>query len=139
MSTEANISRIQQWIEHGFNAGNVDMADEYYAADYVFHNPLPPYEDVEGVESIKQLMAGFQAAIPDAKYTIEDVISEGDKVVCRLSFTGTHQGELMGIAPTGNEIYLRGICIIRMRDGQFVEEWYNLDVLRLMEQLGAVG
>lgn len=135
---EENKNRIRHWVEHGFNKGNLDMADEFYATDYIFHSPFPPYEDVKGVADIKQLMATFQAAIPDANYTIEDAIAEDDKVVVRLTFTGTHKGELMGIAPTGNQIKVNGICIIRMADGKFVEEWYNLDTLGFMQQLGAI-
>ena len=80
----------------------------------------------------------FQAAIPDAKYTIDAAIAEADKGVARLTFTGTHKGELLGIDRTGNHIKINGISIIRLSDGMFAEEWYNLDSLGFMQQLGAI-
>src|SRR5215212_7456435 len=70
--------------------------------------------------------------------TLDDDLAEGEKVVSRWRAQGTHQGELMGIAPTGNEVAITGLTIHRIEDGKIVEEWENWDALGLMQQIGAV-
>jgi predicted ester cyclase len=89
--------------EEIFNGGNLDLADELYASDYVLHDPSLP-EDLIGPEGIKQYAAINLGAFPDGRVTVEDQIAEGDKVVSRWTATGTHTGDLMGIPPTGNRV-----------------------------------
>ena len=74
-------------------------------------------------------------AFPDIKYTVEDMIEDGDKLVARWSAKGTHKGEFMGIPPTGRQVSFTGIEIIRVKDGKAVEEWEELDRAGLMGQL----
>ena len=76
--------------------------------------------------------------MPDLRITLEDDIAEEDKVVSRWTAQVTHQGELMGIAPTGNQVTIMGITIHRIEDGKIVEEWENWDALGLMQQIGAI-
>ncbi len=133
---EQNKALVRQWIEQGFNKGNMDIVEEFYATDYVFHNPFPPPEEVKGAVNIKQFMTPFIEAFPDAKYTIEDEIAEGDKLLVRLTFSGTHTGELMGIPPTGKQITVKAMSLIRIVEGKFVEEWEILDTAAFMQQLG---
>lgn len=83
-------------------------------------------------------MASLLAAFPDGRWTIEDQVAEGDKVVTRFSFTGTHQGEFMGIAPTGKRVTTSGMVIDRIVEGKIVEEREEWDALGMMQQLGAV-
>jgi len=80
----------------------------------------------------------IRSALPDLRITLEDDVAEGDKVVSRWRAQGTHQGGLMDIAPTGNEVAFTGITIHRIEDGKIVEEWENWDALGLMQQIGAV-
>jgi predicted ester cyclase len=81
----------------------------------------------------------YYAAFPDLRFTVEDQVAEGDKVVTRWSSEGTHKGELMGIAPTGKHAAgVTGISIDRYLDGKFVEGWANWDTLGLMQKLGVI-
>jgi steroid delta-isomerase-like uncharacterized protein len=79
----------------------------------------------------------YRAAFPDLQFTVEDIIDQDDRVVIRWSSRGTHQGELMGLAPTGKIVTVTGISIDRFADGKVAESWTNWDVLGLMRQLGA--
>ena len=109
--------------------------EEVYAADFVFHQPD---EDIHGVEGLRQFVSMIFEAFPDFRVTLEDEIAEGDKVVSRWTGQGTHKGELMGIAPTGNQVRVTGITIHRIEDGKIVEEWENFDALGMMQQIGAI-
>jgi predicted ester cyclase len=80
----------------------------------------------------------YRTAFPDLQIPIEDVIAEGDRVVTRWTTRGTHQGELMGAAPTGNQLTVTGILIDRVSGGKIEEEWVDYDTLHLMQQIGAV-
>jgi len=119
--------------------GNLDTLKdalvEVYADDIVLHEPD---EDVRGIEGLKQFVSMIRSAIPDLRITLEDDIAEGEKVVSRWRAQGTHQGELMGIAPTGNKVIITGITIHRIEEGKIVEEWENWDALGLMQQIGAI-
>ncbi len=95
-------------------------------------------EEVRGREAFKQMVAGFRAALPDLRETVEDQVAEGDKVVSRFISRGTHKGELMGAPPTGRQITIRGTDISRIRNGKIVEAWVMFDALALMQQIGLV-
>jgi steroid delta-isomerase-like uncharacterized protein len=112
-----------------------DALQEVYADTFVMHEPD---EDVNGIEGLTQFVSMIRFALPDLRVTLEDDVAEGDKVVSRWRAQGTHQGELMGSAPTGNEVAITGITIHRIEDGKIVEEWENWDALGLMQQIGAV-
>src|SRR5829696_8998648 len=112
-----------------------DALQEVYAHTIVMHEPD---ENVRGIEGLKQFVSMIRSAIPDLRITLEDDIAEGDKVVSRWRAQGTHQGELMGRAPTSNELMITGITIHRIEEGKIVEEWENWDALGLMQQIGAV-
>ena len=100
------------------------MADELYAPNFVYHDPLSG-EDWHGPESVKQYAAMMHAAFPNLYYTVEDQIAEGDKVATRYAAGGTHQGELMGIAPTGERVEITGISVMRINGGKIEEIWEN--------------
>src|SRR5215218_2892672 len=112
-----------------------DALQEVYAHSIVMHEPD---EDVRGIEGLRQFVSMIRSALPDLSITLEEDIAEGEKVVSRWRAQGTHQGELMGIAATGNEVAITGITIHRIEDGKIVEEWENWDALGLMQQIGAV-
>jgi steroid delta-isomerase-like uncharacterized protein len=112
-----------------------DALKEVYADTFVMHEPG---EDVRGIEGLTQFVSTIRSALPDLRVTLDDDIAEGEKVVSRWRAQGTHQGELMGIAPTGNEVAITGITIHRIEDGKIIEEWENWDALGLMQQIGAV-
>jgi steroid delta-isomerase-like uncharacterized protein len=112
-----------------------DALAEVYANGFILHEAG---EDIVGIEGLTQFVSMMRSAVPDLRITLEDDMAEGDKVVTRWIGQGTHQGELMGIAPTGNQVTITGITIHRIEDTKIVEEWSNWDALGLMQQIGAV-
>jgi predicted ester cyclase len=124
MSTETNTAIVRRFIEQALNEHRVGLVEEFVT------------EDIVG--GIKQGAAVAFNAFPDFQLTIDDEIAGGDKVVFRYRFRGTHQGELMGIPGTGNQVTLSGVAIYRLANSRIVEFWNFPDNLSLMQQLGAV-
>ena len=110
------------------------VLEELVAPDYVYHGPFGEM-DLEGV---KPLYTAFLTAFPDAHVVVEDLIAEGDKVVARFTMRGTHQGEFIGISPTGKQVSWTGIEIARIEDDKLVEGWVSSDYLGLLQQLGVI-
>jgi steroid delta-isomerase-like uncharacterized protein len=110
--------------------------DETVATNCVFHGATG--EDVRGLKKIKQVMSEFYDAFPDVHHTIDDMIVEGDKIVVRFTYTGTHKGEIVGIPPTNKKVTVSGIDIFRFSGDKRVEGWERFDTLGLMQQLGVV-
>jgi steroid delta-isomerase-like uncharacterized protein len=135
MSTEENRALIRRLYEDVFNQRNLALVDELCTSDQAFHNPPTT---LHGREEFKQLLSLYLTAFPDARFTVEDVIAEGDRVASRYTFRGTHQGELMGIAPTGKQVTVSGIIMNRIVGGQVAEGWLNFDALGMLQQLGAI-
>lgn len=137
MSIEQNKELVRQMIEEMFNRGSISLADEFLAPDFVEREELPP-----GIpsnrEGVMQLATMLRSAFPDFKATIDDIIAEGDKVVIRQTWSGTHKGPFMGVPPTGKRVSFGVIDIIRADGGKFVEHWGQMDTMGLMQQLGAV-
>ena len=121
-------------LEDAANGRNLELIDELLAPDYALHDPSNPM--VQDRETYKQFLGGHFTAFPDAKWTIDDIVAEGDRVVVRWTLTGTHEGPLMGIPPTGKSFAMSGISIYRMADGKVAEEWAVADVMGFMQQLG---
>jgi len=136
MSTEDNKALDRRGFEEVWNKGNLAVVDELNDANVVTHNPPGP--PLRGTEAFKQFVLMYRSAFPDVQLTIEDQIAEGDKVVTRWTARGTHQGELMGIPPTGKQATVTGITVGRVANGKFVESWSNFDALGMMQQLGVV-
>ena len=128
---------VRRQEEELYSGGNLELADEIYAPDYVGHDPSNP-EDVRGLEAAKRAAADYRRAFPDLRVTVEDLIAEGDKVAARLRFRGTHLGDLNGIAPTGRRVDFTGIVISRVEGGRIAEDWANFDDLGMMRQLGVI-
>ena len=137
MQPEENKTVIRRFLKDFFEGGNLELADELFAPDYVLHDPAVPGE-VRGPEGIKQFVSMYRSAYPDTHFTVEDQIAEGDRVVTRWTGQGTHEGELMGIPPTGNRVTVTGIEFDRVSDGKMQETWVNYDALGMMQQLGVI-
>ena len=143
MSTEENKALIRRGYEVA-NRGNLTeilaAADELYAPDFVLHDPSSalPAGGIRSREDYKQFGTGFLAAFPDLEWTIEDMIAEGEKVVVRYTFHGTHQGQWRGLPPTGKAVTFTGTVTCRMVDGKVVEAWQNADNLSVLRQLGLI-
>lgn len=136
--SEENKALSRRFYDEVFSQGNLAAVDEIVAADCVDHNPPGP-GFASGAEGIKQVVGMFRAAFPDLSVTVEDQIAEGDRVVNRLSAQGTHQGELMGIPPTGKSVSIGIVDIMRIQGGKVVERWGEADLMGMMQQLGVVS
>jgi steroid delta-isomerase-like uncharacterized protein len=137
MSTEQNKALIGRFVEEIFNRGNLSMVDEVFASDFVDHEQLPP-----GIpnnrEGVYVLTGMLRSAFPDFKATIDDIVAESDKVVIRMTWSGTHKGEFMGIPATGKRVSFGVIDIMRIAGGKLVEHWGQTDTMGMMQQLGAI-
>ena len=138
MSTEQNKALVNRLVEEVLNQHNVSVIDEIASPDFVEHEALPPGIP-PGREAPKVLFTALRSAFPDLKATIEHLIAEGDEVVLHMTWTGTQEGEFMGIPPTGNRISIGVIDIIRVADGMLVEHWGVMDQATMMQQLGMMG
>ncbi len=136
MSAEENMALVRRYVEEVVNQRNLDLLDEILAPDFVEYGGDP--DEASGVENLKQFFVMLRSGFPDFQGTIEDLFAEGDKVVLRFAFRGTHQGEFMGIPPTGKQVTMAGIDIFRITDGKILELWGQEDMLGMMQQLGAV-
>ena len=137
MSTEQNKALVRQLVEEVINQGNISMIDELLIPDFVEHEELPPGIP-PGREAPKVLFTMLRSAFPDIKATIEHLIAEGDEIVLHMTWTGTHEGEFMGIPPTGKRISINVIDILGIAEGKFVEHWGVMDSMAMMQQLGVV-
>lgn len=137
MAIEENKAVPRRVYEEVLNQKNLDLVDELFSPEYVNHDPTSP-EEMRGPESIKQFFSAYLAAFPDLRFTVEDQVAEGDKVVSRWTSGGTNRGELMGAAPTGRRVEFTGITISRISDGRIAEDWTSYDALGMMRQLGLI-
>jgi predicted ester cyclase len=110
--------------------------DEGFEPDVLIRTPLPV--QATGAQALKQVWAMLLRGLPDLHVTVEDLIAEGDKVVSRNSVTGTHQGEYMGLPPTGKSVTYNEIFIVRFAEDRIAETWGFVDVLSQMKQLGLI-
>ncbi len=131
MSEQDNRSIVRAMFAAS-NAGNVEEAVQYTAAECLLNGE--PY----GREGDRMRTTAMVAGFPDGKWILDDAVAEGDKVVARYTFQGTHRGELLGIPPTGKQVTMSGITIYRIVNGQFTEIWESYDRFGLMQQLGVI-
>ena len=136
MSTEENKALIRRFYEE-ISKGNLAVVGELVATDLVEHSPFVPGQ-ASGRQGTVELFTMIHAAFPDLRITAEDMVAEGDKVVARGTMSGTHKGEFIGIAPTGKQVTVVLIEIIRIVAGKMVEHWNVVDSLGMMQQLGTV-
>jgi steroid delta-isomerase-like uncharacterized protein len=134
--SEQNKTLARRWFEDLFSRGNLDAANEILSAELVDHLT---HEDERGLEELKHYVGIYRNAFPDIQDIVEDIVAEGDKVVVRWMSSGTHQGEFMGVAPTGRHVTFTGMRLFRITDNKIVESWVNIDERGLQEQLGAVS
>ena len=137
MAGEEIKAMVRRELEELYGAGNLDVADEIVAAEFVGHDSAMP-DPIRGPAGVKEAVTGYRTAFPDLRMTIEAQVAEGDLVATRWKATGTHQGELFGIGPTGKQATVTGTSMTRVSGGKIAEDWTNWDTLGLLQQLGAV-
>ena len=134
MPTEEHRAIVERFCKEGFEKFNEDAANELVTDDFHSH-PWSVLGIPDGPEGMKQFLAFMRSAFSNARVSVEDIISEGDKVAARYVFEADHTGELMGIGATGKRVRLPGIFIARVESGKLAEYWREEDQLGLMQQL----
>jgi steroid delta-isomerase-like uncharacterized protein len=134
---EANKALVMRYPEEVWNQQNLDVLREICSEDLIVHNPANSPHSYMDIETEELTIKAYLAALPDFHVTVEDIVAEGDKVVCRWTATGAHLGELSGIPPTGRHLTFTGATIFRIADGKIVELWWSWDTMGLMQQLTA--
>ncbi len=135
MSAETNKEVVRRVIEEGTNRKNLAVFDELVSPSFVDHEAG---SEPGGSEGEKKLLTSVTQAFPDWRWDIQEMLAIDDKVITRYVARGTHRGEFMGAAPTGKEVSLTGINIVRLEGGKIVESWGNSDQLGWMRQIGVI-
>src|SRR5579872_3080859 len=137
MGTEENIQLLRRWFREVWNEGKIQTVHELLAPDAVGIGQTGPGAVVRGPSEFVPFVENIRNTFPDIHVVIEDVFGSGDKVVGRWSATMTHQGDGLGVPPTGKAVRITGITVVRIEKGQIVEGWDNWDQLAMLEQIGS--
>ena len=132
-SIDANKALVRRAI--GYNHGAADEGSSIFAPDFVAY--MPGQQPMDRA-TFEQFVGGVTKGMPGYAYEIQDQIAQGDLVANRITWRGVHSGNLAGVPATGRSIELRGINMFRVRDGRVVEQWAQLDMLGLLQQIGAI-
>lgn len=135
MTIEANRAVVTRYYEQVLNAGNVGLLDELAVLDYDEHSPFPGQPN--GLEGLKARASAIIAAFRPV-FTLHEVVGEGETVVVYWTNTGTHQGDFMGIPPSGRTVTISGVDVHRLRGGRLAEHWHVIEELQMLQQLGVL-
>jgi steroid delta-isomerase-like uncharacterized protein len=133
MSADANRELVLRLHERLFATGELDTIDEFFAEGFVSRNNPPGFP--EGVAGVKRFFGLFRDAFPDVQVKIDELVAEDDRVAVATTISGTHDGELLGVPPTGRKVSVTGMDIVRVADGKIVEHRGLTDMVGLMRQL----
>ena len=134
--SERNRELVRRLNEEFHNQNRIhEVIGERFAPDFVNHSAPPGLPPTR--EGNEMFSTAFRQAFPDYQVTIHDVIVEGDKVVTRKTFSGTHRADWMGVPASGRKISFGGIDIVRIAGGKVVEHWGEFNMLTLLQQIGA--
>lgn len=132
--SDQNKALVRSFLD-AFNSGNIDGIDAFVTDDYAYHGAG---QELQGVDAVKGLMSMYKGAFSDATLIIEDQIAEGDRVVTRARATGTNDGALEGIPPSGAAIDIPLISIHRVENGRLAEEWEVFAELQMLQAIGVI-
>jgi steroid delta-isomerase-like uncharacterized protein len=133
-----NKAAMRRVYDEIFSRGDFSAADDLLAEDFVEHEDLPPGIP-PGPEAPQALVSMMRGAFPDFRATVEEMLEDGDKVITRARFSGTHEGEFMGIPATGKRFDIAVIDIVEFRDGKMAAHWGVMDMAAMLQQLGVGG
>jgi predicted ester cyclase len=133
--SRSNTEIVLDYTRRVFNEHNPDLASEYLAPEVKWHGGS--FGTFEGLENVTALLRGFIGALPDLHAAEQDVVAEGDTVAVRFVVEATHEGNLLGIEPTGRRVRWDAVDVYRLKDGMIVEEWAADDTLAILHQVGA--
>jgi steroid delta-isomerase-like uncharacterized protein len=131
-----NAAIVREFVEKVLNKGEIDATGRYFWEDVVEHIPFPGQGT--GLKGLQDVLRGMKAAFPDMHWKIEEQITEGDRVMSRFVWTGTHRGPFLGIPATGKPVTVWGIVIDRLVDKRIKETRIIMDTLGMMGQMGAI-
>ena len=137
MSVEENKSLVRRYYEELWNRWDLSLADELLGEGLTFRGSLGVA--VRGRDGFRDYVRAVRRAFPDFHNRIEELVAEGDKVVARLTYTGTHHGELFGIGPTGKRVTYAGVALLRIEADRIAEGWVLGDIHGLIRQLSDNG
>ena len=137
MTTNENKRLIRRYYDEIWNVWDFDVVDALVAREIVFRGSLGTV--CKGREAFCDYMRRVQAAFPDFHNVIEELVAEDDRVVARLAYSGTHQGEIFGVHPTGRVVRYSGAAFFRIAESKIAEGWVLGDVVSLLRQLGAAS
>ncbi len=136
MSKQKNIRAQERWGKEVASQGKFDVLDEILADDFVDHDPAP--DQGPGREGLKDFFRTLRTAFPDLEAEVDEMMATDDEVALRYTIRGTHEGNFMGIAPTGRRIEAAAMQIARFEDGKATERWGITDQLGILRQIGAL-
>ena len=134
--TQDNSAIVRRFVDEVINQGKMGSAEEFVWEDVVEQVPLPGQGP--GLEGLKDVLRGMRSAFPDIDFSIKEQVCEGDKVVSRFEWTGTHKAEFMGVPATGRQVRVWGVVIDRLEAGRIKDTRILMDALGLMMQLGTL-
>jgi steroid delta-isomerase-like uncharacterized protein len=136
MSAEENKALMQRFVDEVMNKGNMAVAQELVALDYIEHDPLPGQQ--QGRQGLIDTLTMVRTAFPDLEWTIEELVAEGEKVASYNTWRGTHLGVFLGIPPTGKRVTVPAMVFDTWIDSKLKESRLLMNVMSLMQQLGVV-
>ncbi len=136
--SEANKAIVRRFYEEVMSQGNMNLLDEIMASDFKDHGETL-FGSPQGRDTLKQGITASRAVFGDLHVQLHDVIADGEMVGVRGTMRCTHQGEFLGISPSGNELSWNGLALFRIVDGKITERWFNSDSLSITQQLGLVA
>jgi len=131
---QSNTNIVRHFVTEVLNQGKIESTGEFFWEDMVEQVPLPGQGP--GLRGLQDVLRGMRAAFPDMHWTVEEQIAEGDKVMTRFEWTGTHRTEFFGVPATGRPVRVWGIVIDRLEGGKIKDTRIIMDALGLMMQLG---
>jgi len=135
-TTESNKAVIGRFIEEVINQNRMDRADDLVVEDFVELDPFPGQRP--GREGLKEVLGMMRTAFPDIHWMVDEMVAEGDTVVTRFTWKGTHRGEFLGVPATGKGVTVKGVVIDQLADGKMSQSRILMDSLGMMQQLGVV-
>lgn len=135
MSIETNKDIVRRYYHEAVEQAKFEVLQEHISPNWVNHTPGMPH--VTGPEGARQINEFFQNALPNPQVTIDDLVGEGDTVAIRFTYSGLHEGELLGVAPTGKLVSFTGSAFHRIIDDKITDDWIHFDIAGVLQQIGA--
>jgi steroid delta-isomerase-like uncharacterized protein len=135
-ASDVNKELMRRFYDEVINGRNLDLIDELLSDDFVEHEEFPGIPPTR--DGVKQIFETFYAAFPDIHFRVDDLLAEGDLVAARVTITGTHEGEFMGVPATGRSVEITAMDLVSFEDGKGTAHWGVGDMVSLLQQLGAM-